>query len=204
MIEKADNPLLLLISAASGTGKTTLCKRLLAEFPAIDYSISCTTRSPRVGEVDGEHYRFMDEATFEHLIAEQAFLEHARVFEHYYGTLRSQLEESLAQGRDVIMDVDVQGAQLIRELVVQLPPDHLLKRGFVDVFIAPPSIEVLRERLFVRKQDTTEVMEKRLREAAHEIAQWESYAYALVNDDLEISYRELSSIYLSEKLKNRL
>ncbi len=201
MIEKADNPLLLLISAASGTGKTTLCKRLLAEFPAIDYSISCTTRSPRVGEVDGEHYRFMDEATFEHLIAEQAFLEHARVFEHYYGTLRSTVEESLAQGRDVIMDVDVQGAQLIRELVVQLPPDHLLKRGFVDVFIAPPSIEVLRERLFARKQDTTEVMEKRLREATHEIAQWESYAYALVNDDLENSYREFSSIYISEKLK---
>ncbi len=204
MIEKADNPLLLLISAASGTGKTTLCKRLLAEFPAIDYSISCTTRSPRVGEVDGEHYRFMDEATFEHLIAEQAFLEHARVFEHYYGTLRSTVEESLAQGRDVIMDVDVQGAQLIRELVVQLPPDHLLKRGFVDVFIAPPSIEVLRERLFARKQDTTEVMEKRLREAAHEIAQWESYAYALVNDDLENSYRDFSSIYISEKLKSHL
>ncbi len=204
MIEKADNPLLLLISAASGTGKTTLCKRLLAEFPAIDYSISCTTRSPRVGEVDGEHYRFMDEATFEHLIAEQAFLEHARVFEHYYGTLRSKVEESLAQGRDVIMDVDVQGAQLIRELVVQLPPDHLLKRGFVDVFIAPPSIEVLRERLFARKQDTTEVMEKRLREATHEIAQWESYAYALVNDDLENSYRDFSSIYISEKLKSHL
>jgi guanylate kinase len=202
MIEKADNPLLLLISAASGTGKTTLCKRLLAEFPAIDYSISCTTRSPRVGEVDGEHYRFMDEATFEHLIAEQAFLEHARVFEHYYGTLRSTVEESLAQGRDVIMDVDVQGAELIRELVVQLPPDHLLKRGFVDVFIAPPSIEVLRERLFDRKQDAIEVMEKRLREAAHEIAQWESYAYALVNDDLENSYRDFSSIYISEKLKS--
>ncbi|MFT5122056.1 MAG: guanylate kinase [Kiritimatiellia bacterium] len=203
MIEKPDFPLLFLISAASGTGKTTLCKRLLAEFPALQYSISCTTRSPRPGEVDGEHYQFLEEAEFERLVEADAFLEHARVFDHAYGTLRVAVEESMASGRDVIMDVDVQGAQLIRETIVQLTADHPLRRGFVDVFIAPPSIDVLRQRLFAREQDAPEVIAKRLLEAAHEIGQWNAYAYVLINDDLERAYRVFSSIYISEKSRTR-
>ena len=137
----AAHPLLLVVSAPSGAGKTTLCDRLRAEFPAIRYSVSCTTRGPREGEVDGEDYHFLSEAEFRRRLAAGEFLEHAVVHGHLYGTLRSEVADGMTAGRDVLMDIDVQGAAQIRAALAGLPPDHPLRRGYTDVFIAPPSLD---------------------------------------------------------------
>ena len=169
MLENKPRPLLILVSAPSGAGKTTLCERLLADFPEMAYSVSCTTRNPREGEVDGESYNFLSETEFEKLIAENAFLEHARVFDFGYGTLMSTVENAMRNGHDVLMDVDVQGAEKIRAKLAQLPVDDPLVNGFVDVFIAAPSLQVLRARLEARKKDAPEVIARRLQDAEREV-----------------------------------
>lgn len=198
MIELPVRSLLIIVSAPSGGGKTTLCERLLAEFHQMVYSVSCTTRAPRDGEIDGTDYYFIDEEEFERRVQNDEFVEHATVHGHRYGTLRRFIERGFAQGRDVLMDIDVQGAAQIRNKLTTLPPTDPLRSGFVDAFIAPPSIEVLRRRLHLRGKDTDEVIERRLRQAEKELQEWRAYKYLIVNDRLDASYDALRSIVVAE------
>ncbi len=191
-------PLLLVVSAPSGAGKTTLCDRLRAEFPEIVYSVSCTTRPPRAGEINGVHYTFLEAADFERRIAAGAFLEHARVHGHLYGTPRAPIADALAAGRDVLMDIDVQGAAAIRAVVARAPAEDPLRRAYADVFIEPPSLAALRARLEGRGQDAPEAIERRLRQASEEMARAGEYRYIIVNDRLEDAYDALRSIYIAE------
>ena len=189
-------PLLLVVSAPSGAGKTTLCDRLLAESPGMVYSISCTTRAPRGSEVDGQDYHFLSEPEFARRVAAGEFLEQATVHGRRYGTLRQAVVEALAAGRDVLMDIDVQGAAQIRRAALE--GDGPLKRAYVDVFIAPPSIEALRERLSKRSEDTPAVIEQRVQNARGELDCWPDYRYLVVNDRLEEAYQQLRAIVSAE------
>ena len=158
-------PLFLVLSAPSGCGKSTLIDMILQEYCDIVYSISCTTRAPRGEEEDGLDYHFLTQKRFEELIGEKAFIEYAKVHDHYYGTLKQPIEEVLAEGNSMILDIDVQGAAKVREYVRGLPNNDPLKIGYVDIFINPPSLEELRSRLEGRGTDTQEVIEKRLANA---------------------------------------
>jgi guanylate kinase len=204
MIQPGQHPLLLVISAPSGAGKTTLCRRLMDEFDKVRYSVSCTTRPPRPSEIDGTSYHFLSEEEFERRIGEGAFLEYARVYGHYYGTLRETVAAAMHSGFDVLMDLDIQGARNIREQVLASPEDDPLRKGFVDIFIGPPSIAVLEQRLRKRGEDAPDVIERRLREAAEEITCCDEYQYAVVNDELDVSYDALRAIYRAELHRVRL
>ena len=185
-------PLVLIISAPSGSGKSTLVKRLIDENPNIDFSTSVTTRPPRAGEVDGESYDFVDRETFLRMRDNDELLEWAEVFGHYYGTCRKILDESCSRGHDLILDIDVQGA---RQLAEKLPEA-------ITVFILPPSKKVLELRLRKRSSDPEEVIERRLRDAGKEVAGAGDYNYVLVNDKLEETFEELSSILVAERRRN--
>lgn len=193
-----DRPLLLVISAPSGAGKTTLCHRLLREFPVMDYSISCTTRPPRVGEMDGQDYYFLTPDEFRRRSESGGLLEEAEVHGYAYGTPRQPVEKALRAGRDVLMDIDVQGAGRIRNLV-SCESDSLLARAYVDVFVMPPSMAELRRRLESRGKDSPAVIERRLANAAREMQAREEYQYVVINDDLERAYDELRGIVLTER-----
>ena len=188
-------PVLFLVSAPSGAGKTTLCQRLLTETPGLCYSVSCTTRPARGGEVDGKDYFFLSRGDFETEIEAGAFLEHAEVYGHYYGTRISFLQETLGAGNSVLMDVDVQGAHLIRAALRAPDADPFLRDAFVDIFIHPPSLHQLRMRLEGRGKDAPEVIERRLRNAELEIAEAEHYQFQMVNEDLETAYTTFRSIF---------
>ncbi|HMP71709.1 MAG TPA: guanylate kinase [Kiritimatiellia bacterium] len=190
--------MLIIISAPSGTGKTTLCDRLVAEFPSMRYSVSCTTRQPREGELDGVDYYFLSTAAFEEKIAEGAFIEYANVHGHWYGTLKSSVLDALGRGLDLLMDIDVQGAQKIRDLIERGEVDPMLKRGYVDVFIAPPSLKILRTRLRGRGKDSDEVIERRMQQAEQEISHWDRYDYTIINDRLDASHDALRAVILAE------
>ena len=198
MINLPARPLLILISAPSGGGKTTLCERLLSEFDSIAYSVSCTTRAPREGEVDGTDYHFITEAEFERRIQAGDFLEHALVHGHRYGTLKETILDGFRRGRDVLMDIDVQGAQQIRAQLAKVPAGDPVRAGFLDIFIAPPSIEVLRKRLQGRGKDAPAVIERRLQMAENEMAHWREYRYLIINDRLDASYDALRAIVMAE------
>lgn len=198
MITLPVRSLLVVVSAPSGGGKTTLCERMLAEFHQMIYSVSCTTRAPRDGELDGTDYYFISEEEFERRVQADEFVEHATVHGHRYGTLRRFIEKGFASGRDVLMDIDVQGASQIRRKLSTLPPDDALRRGFVDAFIAPPSIDVLRKRLHLRGKDSDVVIERRLQQAENEMRHWVDYKYLIVNDRLDASYDALRSIVVAE------
>ncbi len=198
MIELPVRSLLVVVSAPSGGGKTTLCERLLAEFHQMVYSVSCTTRAPRDGEIDGTDYYFITDEEFERRVQAGEFVEHATVHGHRYGTLRRYIERGFASGRDVLMDIDVQGAAQIRDRLATLPPNDPLRRGFVDIFIAPPSIDVLRKRLHLRGKDTDAVIERRVQQAEQEMRQWRAYQYLIVNDRLDASYDALRAIIVAE------
>jgi guanylate kinase len=199
MIDLPHRPLLLVISAPSGGGKTTLCERLMAEFDgAMNYSVSCTTRQPREGEVDGTDYFFISEEEFSRRVERGEFLEYATVHGHRYGTPKHVIEDGFKCGRDILMDLDVQGVQQIRARLEQAPPDDPLRRGFVDVFIAAPSLEVLRKRLQGRGKDAAAVIERRLQMAEQEMAHWPEYQYLIINDRLDASYDSLRAIVLAE------
>lgn len=198
MIPSLSRSLLIVVSAPSGAGKTTLCDRLLKEFGSIAYSVSCTTRPPREGEVNGRSYHFVTEARFQAHVDAGDFLEHALVHGHRYGTLRQPVLEALGQHRDVLMDIDVQGAARIRERLRQAPPGDPLRQALVDVFIAPPSIQDLQMRLFGRGKDDALTIERRLRQAGEEMAHWREYTYLIVNDRLQESYDALRAVYLAE------
>jgi guanylate kinase len=175
-----------------------LCAMLKAEFPGMVYSVSCTTRKPRPGEVDGQHYHFVSQDEFDRRLKNGEFLEHALVHGHNYGTLQETVAKALSAGNDVVMAIDVQGAAQIREQVKKRPADDLLRRGFVDVFLQPPSMAVLEERLVKRGQDSPEVIRRRLANAEMEMARRNEYKYRVVNDRLETAYQELSAIVRSE------
>lgn len=184
--------LLYILSSPSGAGKTTLARRLLAEDPNIAMSVSVTTRKPRPGEIDGQDYVFVDHARFEVMRDAGTLLEWARVFDNYYGTPAAPVAAAIEAGKDVLFDIDWQGAQQLSE---KMPGD------VVRVFVMPPSGRVLEERLRTRAQDPPEVVARRMAEAAAEISHWPEYDYVIVNDDVEESVRSASAILAAERLK---
>ncbi|MFV2092237.1 MAG: guanylate kinase, partial [Hyphomicrobiales bacterium] len=167
---------MLVVSSPSGAGKSTLTRRLLKDHPSTTLSVSVTTRQPRDGEVDGRDYRFISEAEFTRLRDQGALLESACVFGNYYGTPREAVESQLAAGRNILFDIDWQGAE---QLQAAMPDDVVL------VFVLPPSAHELMRRLQARAQDTDEVIAKRMHGAAGEISHWRDYDHVIVNDDLE-------------------
>ena len=187
-------PLFLVLSAPSGCGKSTLIDMILQAYCDIVYSISCTTRAPRGEEEDGLDYHFKTKERFEELIKEGAFIEYAKVHDNYYGTLKGPIEDVLAEGNSMIRDINVQGAAKVRDYVRKLPNTDPLKIGYVDIFINPPSMEELRSRLEGRGTDTQEVIEKRLANAAGEMARANEYMYRVTNDDLGLAYKRLCDL----------
>jgi guanylate kinase len=184
-------PAVFIISAPSGSGKSTLVSRLLERDQRLTFSVSYTTRPPRGAEVNGENYHYISRPEFERYRANGEFLEYADVFGHYYGTHRSVLEQARTQGRDLILDIDVQGARQLKRSI----PDA------VTIFILAPSREILEQRLRMRSEDEESVIERRLRKAADEIRNFEMYDYVLVNDDLDRSTETLVSIVKAERVR---
>ncbi|MFP3874849.1 MAG: guanylate kinase, partial [Thiohalophilus sp.] len=182
---------LYVIAAPSGAGKTSLVAALVESTPDIDVSVSHTTRPMRPGEQDGIHYHFTDVPTFEQMIEAGRFLEHARVFDNYYGTATASIEQELDAGRDVILEIDWQGAAQVRR---QVP-------GSVGIFILPPSREALEERLRGRGQDPDEVIARRMRDAVNEMSHYAEFDYLVFNDDFEIALADLQNIVLARRLR---
>ena len=187
-------PLLIVISAPSGAGKTTICDLLLRSYPEISYSVSCTTREPRLNEEDGEDYHFLSQERFRQLIREDKFLEYAEVHGNYYGTLKQPLYDVLKEGHSMLLDIDVKGAEQVRRSVSKLPQSDLMRQGYMDIFINPPSIDELRTRLEKRGTDDPEVIERRLENAAEEMERAGEYMYQVVNDDLRICFQRVCDI----------
>jgi len=187
-------PLFIVISAPSGAGKTTLCDMLLQTYPELCYSISCTTREPRLNEEDGEDYHFLTVEAFQKLVAEGQFLEHATVHDNCYGTLKAPIYDVLREGHCMLLDIDVAGASQVREFVAGLPPDDPMRKGYIDIFVSPPSLDELRNRLVNRATDSAEVIEKRLHNAQLEMAHANEYMFQVINDDLEIAFRRICDI----------
>lgn len=186
--------IMIVLSSPSGAGKTTLTRRLLADNQDVVMSVSATTRSPRPGEVDGQDYYFIDKNRFSAMIDADEFLEHARVFDNYYGTPSGPVFDALEQGRDVLFDIDWQGAQQL----TQAASDDLVK-----IFILPPSLRELEKRLRSRAQDSDETIAKRMSKSEAEISHWAEYDYVIVNDDVEPALAKLQSIVDAERLKRR-
>src|SRR5476649_2796916 len=184
-------PLLILISAPSGGGKTTLCNLLLAAQPHMTRAITCTTREPRPGEVDGVDYHFFDAAEFLKRLHAGNFLEHATVYGNSYGILKSELLGKLREGKDVLLNVDVQGAATIRE---QAEGEPELKRALVTVFLTPHSTAVLEERLKKRGADADAVIQKRLAVSRQEVAQWKNFDYLLTSTTKQEDLRRMLAI----------
>jgi guanylate kinase len=201
METEKNNALLLVVSAPSGAGKSTLCNRLVEKFPGMTYSVSCTTRAPRGEEKNGEHYHFLSKKEFAARIANDEFLEHAEVHGNSYGTLKSTVREALSEGRDLVMDIDVQGAAQIRSACAALPEDDPLRKSFVDIFIAPPSMEELRRRLCGRATDAQKVIEKRMLNAEREMKERDVYQHLLINDDLDEALENFVNIIRAEHKK---
>jgi guanylate kinase len=187
-------PLFIVISAPSGAGKTTLCDMLLQSYPELCYSVSCTTREPRLNEEDGVDYHFMTIESFKKLVAEGSFLEHALVHDNYYGTLKAPIYEALRESQCILLDIDVAGAEQVRKHVSELPDDDPMRRGFLDIFINPPSMDELLARLEHRGTDSPAVIEKRVRNAEREMAHAGSYMYQIENDDLQTAFKRLCDI----------
>jgi guanylate kinase len=183
--------MVFIISAPSGSGKSTLVARLLQTAPGLMFSVSYTTRKPRGSERSGQAYHFICREDFERRIAQGEFLEYADVFGHYYGTHHSVLEQARKQGNDLVLDIDVQGAAQLKRKI----PDA------VTIFILPPSRQILEERLRARGEDSDEVIERRLRDAAREIRNYDQYDYVLINDDLPESEETLAAIVRAERVR---
>ena len=184
--------LMLVLSSPSGAGKTTLSRQLLENDSQIQLSVSCTTRAKRSGERNGVDYSFVDTAIFRSMIERGEFLEHARVFDHYYGTPRGPVEGALQAGRDMLFDIDWQGTQQLKEKG---------RADLVTVFILPPSTRDLEKRLITRAQDSPDVVAKRMAKAADEMSHWAEYDYAIINRDIATSLVQLKAILTAERLK---
>jgi guanylate kinase len=184
--------LLVVLSSPSGAGKTTIAHRLIAADPGLTLSVSVTTRPPRQGEIDGRDCVFISPERFSAMMARGEFLEHAIVFGHSYGTPRSPIEGALAAGRDVVADVDWQGAQQLAEK---------LSHDLVAVFVLPPSLDALRTRLLARAQDSASVVSTRMEKSAEEMRHWSEYDYVIVNHDIEESIAQAQAIVTAERLR---
>jgi len=185
--------LLIILSSPSGAGKSTLARKLREWDPAIRFSVSATTRDARPGETDGADYHFIDEPTFKRMVVDGEMLEHAHVFGNFYGSLRGPVEEAIEDGADVLFDIDWQGAQQIQKSALS---SHVL-----SIFLLPPSIQALRERLVTRGQDDASVIAKRMQRSWDEISHWDGYNYVLVNDDLHQTEARLRTIVTAERLR---
>ena len=192
------DPLLVLISAPSGGGKTTLCQQLLAARPQMTRAVTCTTRGPRAGEQDGMDYYFLDATSFLKRVQAGNFLEHATVYGNSYGILKAEVLGKLRQGKDVLLNVDVQGAATIREKAREDPE---LKRALVSVFLTPPSMEIVEHRLRKRGTDSEAVIQKRLGVARQEIGQWRHFDYLLLSSTIPEDLRRMLAIVEAEKLR---
>ena len=181
---------LFIITAASGTGKTSLVKQLIATTNDLAVSISHSTRKPRPGEIDGQHYHFVSREIFADMIKKGEFLEHAEVFENYYGTAQSTVEFMLSNGLDVILEIDWQGALQVQKL----RPDA------TTIFILPPDRQSLRQRLSNRGQDSQEVIERRLAGSVNEMSQYVNFDYVVINDNFDVALAELKSIIIANRL----
>lgn len=189
--------ILFVVSAPSGAGKTTLCDAL-RQTPDFVYSVSCTTRPPRAGEIEGEDYHFMAEADFLRLIEAGEFLEHAKVHEHYYGTLRNPIRADLERGVDVLIDVDTQGAASIRQF-----EDPFVRQALCDVFIMPPDLDELRRRLTKRGTETKAQIDLRLANAAREMELWRDYRYTIISKSMEEDLQKFRHIMGAERYLSR-
>jgi guanylate kinase len=187
-------PIVYIISAPSGSGKSTLVNELLKLVPDLDFSISYTTRAPRGSEQNGKEYHFVSREEFEQMIGADEFLEYADVFGNYYGTARRFLVEAEKKGHDLLLDIDVQGAEQIQQ---KLP-------GAASIFVLPPNRKTLEWRLRHRSEDAEEVIQRRLVTASREIENYEKYKYILINDDLKDSVESLTAIVLCERLRRLL
>lgn len=182
---------LIVISAPSGTGKTSVVSSLLQVDPNINLSVSHTTRPPRQNEVDGHDYFFVDRARFQEMLKQREFLESAEVYGNFYGTSRSWIEEKMAAGKDVLLEIDCQGALQVRELYPQA----------LSIFILPPSLEILKQRLEQRGMDENKVIERRLSAAREEVSHVHKYDYLIVNQDLQETVQQIACIVRAERLK---
>lgn len=182
--------LMLILSSPSGAGKTSLSRQMLKDDPAMVMSISATTRPARLGEMHGQDYFFLSKSEFDRMVEEGEFLEHAKVFDHTYGTPKAPVVEALKEGKDVIFDIDWQGAQQLVEAA---------HRDLVRIFILPPSVEELRRRLESRAQDPADVVKRRMAESSKEISHWAEYDYVLTNDSFERCLEEIKSILETER-----
>ena len=186
--------LMLVLSSPSGAGKTSIARRLLELEPELEMSVSVTTRPKRPSEVEGVDYRFIDRATFRGMVARGELLEHALVYDHAYGTPRAAVREALAAGRDMLFDIDWQGAQQLREVA---------RDDMVGVFILPPSTAELERRLRRRAQDTEVVVQKRLAQVAADVTHWAEYDYVLINHDLDLCVIQARAILGAERLRRQ-
>lgn len=191
-------PLLIILSAPSGGGKTTLCQRLLAKHPEMTRAITCTTRAPRVGERDGVDYYFLTRAAFEARVEAGDFLEHATVYGHFYGTPKTEALDKLRQGHDVLLVIDVQGAATVCGRAVA---DADLGRSVVTVFLTPPHREELAARLARRGANTPEDLRRRLEVARQEIAQWQRFQYLILSSSVEEDLRHMEAIIDAERMR---
>ena len=189
--------ILFVVSAPSGAGKTTLCDAL-RQTPDFVYSVSCTTRPPRTGEIDGEDYCFLSETDFLARVKAGEFLEYAKVHQHHYGTLRQPLIENLKKGVDVLIDIDTQGAAAIRNC-----DDSFVRESLADVFIMPPDLEELRRRLTKRRTETTSEIQSRLKTAAREMQHWRDYRYTIISKSMEEDLQKFRQIMGAERILSR-
>lgn len=189
--EKKDEGILLVVSGPSGAGKGTICDAIRKKFPQLNYSVSMTTREPRKGEVEGKSYFFRTNEEFEKLIEEDAFLEYAKVYDHYYGTPKKRALDLIGDGKSVLLEIDIQGAMQVKK---RYP------KG-VFIYIVPPSLDILSGRLHHRGTDTEEVIQKRLSQITSELAMAHQYDYIVVNDVLEDAVHKVCCILEAERCK---
>ena len=191
-VSKQRRGMMLVLSSPSGAGKTTLTRTLLSKERGLDLSISVTTRKRRASEVDGVHYHFINEDGFDRMKENGELLEWATVHENSYGTMRAPVESALSKGKDVLFDIDIQGAMQLYEQ---------MREDIVSIFILPPSIEEMKTRLHRRAEDTEQVIIRRLETAIEEIQYWTNYDYLVVNDDLDRAFSDLRAIFRTERLR---
>ena len=184
--------LMMVLSSPSGAGKTSLSRALLESDSSLSLSISMTTRAPRKGEIDGKDYFFVSEAAFHRMVDSGEFLEHAKVFDHYYASPKPYVMDELAAGRDILFDIDWQGAQQL---------DDAAHDDLVKIFIIPPSVDILKQRLYSRAQDSDAVVAARMAKASDEMSHYSEYDWVLVNDDFKETLNKIKAILLSERLR---